>query len=343
MNILFTCAGRRTYLLKYFKEESRKVCASSIIYATDMQLDAPALMAADVRIQVPSVYDDRYMEMTLNICRRYDIDVLISLNDLELPLLAREREKFEMLGVKVIISSPEVIDTCFDKYATAHFIMSIGLRTPLTYVNIDKAKRALQEGKLSFPLVLKPRWGSGSIGIEFVENMKELQEMYVLLERKVNKSILAKASVCGEAILIQEKITGMEYGMDVMNNLRGEFKAVSVKRKLAMRAGETDKAVTVDNTEIRAIGKKLGDSLKHVGNLDCDVLEQDGKYYVLELNPRFGGGYPFSHEAGVNLPLAIINWVQGKEIDPRILEPRYGECYSKCDCLIEVSHDNTII
>lgn len=339
MNILFTCAGRRTYLLKYFKEESRKACASSIIYATDMQLNAPALMAADVRIQVPSVYDDKYMEITLDICRKHDIDVLISLNDLELPLLAREREKFETLGIKVIISSPEVIDICFDKYATARFIMSIGLQTPLTYVNIGEAKWALQEGKLSFPLVLKPRWGSGSIGIEFVGSMEELEEMYVLLERKVKKSILATVSACGEAILIQEKITGKEYGLDVMNNLQGEFQAVSVKCKLAMRAGETDKAVTVDNAEIRAIGKKLGDCLKHVGNLDCDVLEQDGKYYVLELNPRFGGGYPFSHEAGVNLPLAIINWVKGNEIDPKILEPRYGACYSKCDYLIEVSNN----
>ena len=129
--------------------------------------------------------------------------------------------------------------------------------------------------------------------------------------------------------------TACPAGLDIMNDLEGNHVAVSVKRKLAMRAGETDKAVTVDNAEIRQIGAVIGQNLKHIGNLDCDILERDGAFYVLELNPRFGGGYPFSYEAGVNMPKALIEWAQGHEVNPDILKPVYGKTFAKCDYLVE--------
>ena len=225
---------------------------------------------------------------------------------------------------------------CFDKFRTAQYIESLGLNTPKTFINYQEALNAIDKGELSFPLVLKPRWGSGSIGIEFVEDKEEMDIVYHLLLKKVKKSILSKASVGNEFILIQEKISGPEYGLDVMNDLQGNHMAVSVKHKLAMRAGETDKAVTVDNAELRNVGSCLGQNLKHIGNLDCDVLERDGLYYVLELNPRFGGGYPFSQEAGVNMPKAIIEWLKGNQIDISILQPTYGKAFAKCDYLVAV-------
>ena len=234
------------------------------------------------------------------------------------------------------MSPTEIIDICFDKYRTARYVESLGLSTPATYINLAEAKEALAAGRLAFPLVLKPRWGSGSIGIEFVNNLEELSEVYAMLLKKVKKSILATASTGEEYILIQQKIEGQEYGMDVMNDLAGRNRGVSVKKKLAMRAGETDKAQTVNNAEIRAIGMKLGENLHHIGNLDVDVFEKDGKYYVLELNPRFGGGFPFSYEAGVNFPKAIIEWLKGNDIDDSMLIPAYGHTFAKCDYLVEV-------
>ena len=333
MNILFTCAGRRTYLLNYFKEQ---LGDDGLIVATDMQLTAPALTAADIKEQVQPVYADDYIDRTLDICRRYDITALICLNDLELPILAANKQRFEQIGVTLIVSDTTVIDICFDKYRTAKYVESLGLGSPTTFVNYDEALSALQKGTLQFPLVLKPRWGSGSIGIEFVNSLEELEEVYTMLLKKVKQSILANASKGDEYILIQQKIEGQEYGLDVMNDLCGRNRAVSVKKKLAMRAGETDKAQTVDNAEIRAIGRILGENLKHIGNLDVDIFEQDGKYYVLELNPRFGGGFPFSYEAGVNFPKAIIEWLKGNEVDNSILKPKYGLTFAKCDYLVNV-------
>ena len=334
MNILFTCAGRRTYLLKYFKEN---MSAEDKVVATDMQLSAPALQASDVKLQVPAVYDPKYIEITLNICKEQKIDALISLNDLELPILAENKTKFEALGVTVIVSDPEVIDIAFDKYKTAQWVESIGLNAPKTYVTLASAKEALAKGKVAFPLFMKPRWGSGSIGLETIDDMEELDIYYHLLMKKIKKTILATASVGDEYIMIQEKLTGNEFGLDVMNDLEGNNVAVSVKQKLAMRAGETDKAITVDLPEVREMGATIGRNLKHIGNLDVDIMQRaNGDYCVLELNPRFGGGYPFSYEAGANMPKAILQWLKGEKIDAKTLLPEYGKMFAKNDYLMEI-------
>ena len=334
MNILFTCAGRRTYLLKYFKENMN---TGDKVVATDMQLSAPALQAADVKIQVPAVYDPKYVDITLNICKEHNIDALISLNDLELPILAENKAKFEELGVTVIVSDSIVIDICFDKYKTAQWVESLGLNAPKTYITLASAKEALSKGEISFPLFMKPRWGSGSIGLETIDDMEELDIYYHLLMKKIKKTILATASVGEEYIMIQEKLTGKEYGLDVMNDLEGNNVAVSVKQKLAMRAGETDKAITIDLPEVREMGATIGRNLKHIGNLDVDIMQRaNGDYCVLELNPRFGGGFPFSYEAGVNLPKAILKWLLGEDADSAILQPEYGRMFAKNDYLMEI-------
>lgn len=338
MNILFTCAGRRTYLLKYFKEN---MSAEDKVVATDMQLSAPALQVADVKLQVPAVYDPKYIDITLNICKEQNIDALISLNDLELPILAENKAKFESLGVKVIVSDPDVIDIAFDKYKTAQWVESIGLNAPKTYVTLASAKEALSKGDIAFPLFMKPRWGSGSIGLETIDDMEELDIYYHLLMKKIKKTILATASVGDEYIMIQEKLTGKEFGLDVMNDLEGNNVAVSVKQKLAMRAGETDKAITVDIPEVREMGAAIGRNLKHIGNLDVDIMQRaNGDYCVLELNPRFGGGYPFSYEAGANMPKAILQWLKGKKVDVKTLQPEYGKMFAKNDYLMEIKSNS---
>lgn len=334
MNILFTCAGRRTYLLNYFRENLDE---KDTIIATDMQLSAPALQVADIKLQVPTVYDPNYIDITLDICKENHVNALISLNDLELPILASNKAKFEAEGVAVIISDPEVIDVCFDKYKTTQWVESLGLKAPKTYIKLTDAKAALKTGEICFPLFLKPRWGSGSLGLETVEDMEELEVVYGLLFKKIKKSVLATASIGTEYIMIQEELTGDEYGLDVMNNLEGNNVAVSVKKKLAMRAGETDKAITVNMPDVHKIGEIIGCNLKHIGNLDVDIMQRaNGDYCVLELNPRFGGGFPFSYEAGVNLPKAIMMWLRGERVPVEMLQPEYGRMFSKNDWLMEI-------
>ena len=125
------------------------------------------------------------------------------------------------------------------------------------------------------------------------------------------------------AILIQEKIKGDEFGLDIFNDLEGENLSVTVKRKYDMRSGETDIAEVTENSELKAVGKKIAKSLSHIGNLDMDILLSEGKAYIIDMNARFGGGYPFTHNAGVNELEAIIRLCRGKELNDLSVK-KYG-------------------
>lgn len=335
MNILFTCAGRRNYLLNFFKEELK---GEGLVMAADMQLSAPAMAVADRKFIVEAVYAEGYIDSLLNICAKNKVNALISLNDLELPLLSERKAEFEQIGSKVIVADMSAIDIAFDKKKTVEFANSIGIKTPKTFTNLTEALIALEKGELSFPLVVKPRWGSASIGLEFPTNHEELELAHRLLSLRLNRTMLAEASKSDidNAILVQEKIDGIEYGVDVLNDFNGKTIQVYVKEKLAMRAGETDKSALRDKPAIEELGFKIGNGLMHIGNLDCDVFEKDGEYYLLELNPRFGGGYPFTHYSGGNYVKALVSWLKGEEVDFSNFIRKYDVIFSKCDTLINV-------
>lgn len=336
MNILFTCAGRRNYLINYFKVALK---GEGKVFATDMQLTAPALVDADVALQVPAIYSESYIPSLLAIVKEHQIDAVISLNDLELPILSAAKQKIEALGAKVIVSNEEAINIAFDKWITVQFLEKNGLKTPKTHIDFELAKQAIQKGELKFPLVVKPRWGSASIGIDFPEDLVELELAYQLQTIRLKRTILAEASKedIDHAILIQEKIPGFEYGMDVLNDFEGNYIGTFVRQKLQMRSGETDKAISVIDERFEKVGRIIGENLKHIGNLDCDVFEHEGELYVLELNPRFGGGYPFSHEAGNNTAAIYIEWLKGNKDIAKHANYKAGCMFSKCDRLLKVN------
>jgi len=338
MNILITCAGRRNYLVNYFKKALQ---GNGKVVATDAQLNAPALVDADVAIKVPSIYSEDYIDVLLNICSTHQIRAVLSLNDLELPILATNKDKFAAIGVTVLVSDTEVISICFDKWKTSQFLHENGIRCPKTFLTFQDTLNALEAGEVSFPLVIKPRWGSASIGIEFPESLDELKLAYQLLSVRLEKSILATASKedISHAIIFQEKLKGQEYGMDILNDLEGNFVAAFPKKKLSMRAGETDKSVSVADERFTVIAKRISTALKHIGNLDCDVFEGEGGLYILELNPRFGGGYPFTHEAGGNIVKVLVEWLSKRNHIESYLNFKPGLAFSKCDRLMTVPNE----
>lgn len=335
MNILFTCVGRRNYLLNYFRKSFDK---KDKIYATDMSTFAPGMAEADVAILVPSIYDEGYIPEIIAIIKKHNIDALVSLNDLEAPILSAARDKIEGVGCKLLVSSDEVIEITFDKKKTAEFLGSVGLKSPLTFTRAEEFLEAHNKSIVDFPAVIKPRWGSASIGIEFPESMEEFRLVEELSRIKLKKTILFNASSkdLEEAILYQEKIDGAEYGLDILNDFNGNYVGAFARKKLSMRAGETDKAESVIIPELEHIGATISKNLKHIGNLDCDVLERDGQYYVLEMNARFGGGYPFSHEAGAHGTACYVSWLRGENDVSMHLNYKAGEIYSKCDRLIKL-------
>lgn len=334
MNVLLTCAGRRNYLLEYFRAAVSQV---GKVYAADSDPDAPAMLEADEALVVPPIQQPDYVDHLLKVCRQYEIGLVCSLNDLELPVLAPHRERFAQEGTTVVVSSPEVIRTCGDKWVTYVRLTEWGIPTAKTYLSLSNARTALLNGDISFPVVVKPRWGTASIGIEFPADFEELAIAHRLTELRCGRTIIGGMSAADpeRAVLVQELLPGREHGLDVINDLRGRYVTTFAKRKLTMRAGETDRAVTVYDGRLEALGEALGTLLGHVGNLDCDVfVGDDGRIGVLELNPRFGGGYPFSHEAGADVPAALVAWAAGRPAEDGWLSVRPGVATSKCDRLV---------
>ena len=187
---------------------------------------------------------------------------------------------------------------------------------------------------MQFPLFVKPRWGSASLQIFRVDTLEELRFAFRLAQSQLQKTFLkVDEALSSESILIQEGLPGAEFGLDILNDLSGRTEFVYAKRKLGMRAGETDKSELVDCPVLNEIGERIGSALKHIGNLDCDVFYDGEKAVVLELNPRFGGGYPFSHTLGANYPNAILRHY-GLDVEKKEFTTRFGVVVSKHDNLV---------
>ena len=311
MNILFTSVGRRSYLLQYFRQAMER---GDKIYAANSQSLSPAFLYADDCVVTPLIYEKGYIPFLLNYCREKNIDAILSLFDVDLPVLARNRKRFEDIGVKLLVSDAAFIDVCNDKWHTYSFLQKHGFSVPRTYLSSEDVLRDVEAHRMTYPIMVKPRWGMGSIGIYEADDPEELRIFSRKVEKEIATSYLKYESQADQdhAVVFQEKIVGQEYGLDIINDLHGAYQATICKKKYAMRSGETDCAVTVEEPLLEELGSRLGRVSVHIANLDCDVILSGEEPYILEMNARFGGGYPFSHMAGVNLPKAILGWLKGE-------------------------------
>ena len=311
MNILLSAVGRRSYLVKYFQKVVHPL--GGRVYATNTTPDATGFLAADEARIVPPSASSEYVDAMVRLCKEWNVRLLFSLHDWDAPTLARARDAFAAVGTILVMGRPEVLATCLDKYKMVKIMERLGIRCPGTVLSI---KDALD--RLSFPMIVKPRWGQGSLGIFKVNALDELDTAFMFADRKAREF----ASICPEIdqtqpqVVIQEFISAQEFGCDIVNDLSGSFRKAFVKRKFAMRSGETDAAESVDCGEIQEAAKRIAKWSAHLGCMDSDWFFQDGGDPILtELNPRFGGGYPFTHCAGVNVPLACVNWAIGRDDD----------------------------
>lgn len=331
VNILLTCAGRRHYLASYF---SQALGQSGRVVGTDMDLTAPALQACAAAHQVPGVFEAGYLDALKKVILEENIQMVFSLNDLEVGLLAENRAELEQeTGATFYVPPVQTLDTCADKWRTFEFAREIGVAAPETFLTVAGAVQALELERVQFPLIIKPRWGSASIGLHVVETREDLERGVEACRKAVAKSALSSPGA-EDSVIIQEIIQGPEYGVDILYGHQHNYIGFTAKRKLAMRAGETDKAITVPPEPFEGIVSKIAGALPHRGNMDCDILERDGRLYLLELNPRFGGGYPFTHLAGADHVRLLLDDYAGKDLHP--YSYRLGEAFAKCDTLVRV-------
>lgn len=300
MNILILSAGTRNKIVQYFK---RKLRGHGYVVATDMSNLAPAVYEADKFYQVPRMTEPEYIDVIFDICRREEIDAVLSLIDPELSLLAQYQEEFAKIGVTVIGSSYELCERSLDKMEMYRWLTEHGYLCARSYDEKEAFYRDVERGLISYPVFVKPVRGSASIAISKVEDKETIDLLFAHADN----------------LMIQEYLKGQEIGADVyIDMISGKVVSIFTKKKLVMRAGETDKSVSFKDENLFELIEKFATEAGYRGQIDIDIFEIDGKYYISEVNPRFGGGYPHAYECGCNHMEFIVNNLDGKANEKNI-------------------------
>ncbi len=306
MNFLILSCGTRNKVIQYFR---RAFEGRGRIIATDMSRLAPAVYEADQFYITPQMDAPDYLDFILNICRREKIAGVMSLIDPELSILAANKSLFEAVGTRVIGSSYELCEMALDKYCMYQWLKEHGYHCAKSYVDKERFYWDIEEGRITYPVFVKPAKGSASIAVTKAFDKETIE---LLFSRE-------------EGLMVQEFLQGQEIGADIyIDMLSGEIVSIFAKKKLKMRAGETDKAVSFKNRKLFGILEKFVKEAGFQGVIDVDIFEVDGEYYISEVNPRFGGGYPHAYECGCDFMGMILENLSGCENRKRVGEYNKG-------------------
>lgn len=326
MNVLIASAGTRNLVVRAFRET---LAGRGRVIATDASPYAPALYEADRSYIVPRITAPDYIDCLVEICREEHVRGIFSLIDPELSLLAANRDRFAWAGVSVIVSNQDLCDLCLDKYRMYQYLSQKGIRTARCWNSLGAFEQAREDGEVSFPVFVKPQCGSASININHAGNDETVRNLFFNYDD----------------IMVQELMRGQEYGCDVYVDLiSGKCTSLFLKKKLRMRAGETDKSVSVKEDTIFAKIAAFAEESGFRGMIDIDLFHDehgqenessqipDGEWYLSEVNPRFGGGYPHAYACGVNFAQSVLNNLDGIEnpvtigdYEPGIVMMKYCE------------------
>ena len=293
INILILSAGTRNKIVQYFK---KTLGENGNVIATDMSTIAPAIYEADKYYIVPRITEEGYIDIILDICKKENISGVLSLIDPELSLLAENEYKFKAVGTTVIGSSYELCERALDKMQMFEWLRSHGYNCAKSYVDKNEFFADVKTGKANYPVFVKPVRGSASIAISKVFDSETVDLLF-------NHS---------DNLMIQEYLDGQEIGADCyIDLLSGELVSVFTKKKIVMRAGETDKSVSFKDEKLFELIKRFVNESGWRGQIDIDIFEINGEYFISEVNPRFGGGYPHAYECGADHMKLIVNNLNG--------------------------------
>ena len=293
MNYLMLSVGRRGELLKDFRMSMED---GSKIIATDLSPYAPAIYFADKQYLVPRIDDPKYIDTILDICKKEQINAVTTFIDPEIEILAKNRDRFSELGVEVLAPYEETAELCFDKYKMFKHLQSVGVSTVMTWGTLGEFDEARKEGKIDFPVFVKPRTGSGSVGAR----------------RVYSYEILAESMKEDPSLIIQELMDCVDLDADVyIDTITHEAVSAFSKKKVETRIGGASKTISFKDEKLFDFISQIVKSLKFNGPVDMDFFYRDGQYYLSEVNPRFGGAYLHAYGAGVDFIKLIENNLKG--------------------------------
>ena len=300
-NILLCSAGRRCALVKVLKES---LGDKGRIVVADMDNTAPALYFADKCYVVPRVDAKDYIDVILDICKKESIKAITTLIDSEISVQAKNAEKFKELGFLLLAPTMQTADLCFDRYSIYKIMSENNINSIKTYLSYDEASSAIKSKEISFPVFVKPRYGSGSVGSKIVLSFADLEHTLAL----------------SSDLIVQEYVTNTinidtDIYVDCLNT-----RVVSIFAKLLLE----NKIVGAGKT-VSFIDDRLFDMIHDInglfdfaGPIDMDFHLLNGKYFLSDINPRFGGAYVHASGAGVDFVPLIINNINGIENAPNI-------------------------
>ena len=314
-NILITSAGKRVVLVQIFQRTLQDMELDAKVYTTDMRPEmAPAGIVSDGCIPVPRCTADNYIDSLLEICREKKIGVVIPTIDTELLILAENYQRFMDQGVRLAVSDKAFIKVCRDKRLTKDFFLQAGIAVP----------KALDKQHPVFPMFAKPYDGSLSTNIHVIRREEDL-----------SKDILNDPK-----LIFMEYIDPKEYKeftVDMYYGLDGCVKGIVPRERIEIRAGEINKGITRKNGIVTFLRQRLG-VLEGVRGCICLQLfyrDSDGDVKGIEVNPRFGGGFPLSYYAKANYAEYLIReYLLGETVD-------YSEAW--LDRTLMLRYDNDII
>lgn len=292
-NILITAIGKRVQLINHLKKNFN-------IIGIDCGIDNPASRFVNKFYQVPKFSSDNYVNIIIDICKNEEINIIIPLYEKEFTILLDNKELFEGVGTKILLSDKNIINICNDKFNTYKFFVDNNLLTPKSYLKND----IISNYNLSFPMIIKPLDGMGSEGVYKIENQKELDFFRDYIDNPI----------------IQEFVYGVEYTIDVLCDFFGNIISIVPRERIQVRSGEVSKSRTIKNYDIIYKTKGLIEKLNSMGNVigpitvQC-IVNSNNDIYFIEINPRFGGGVPLTFEAGINYGYYILNMIKNKKIE----------------------------
>ena len=300
MNIMILAAGTRNKVVQAFREAFR---GEGTVVAADASPLGPAIYDADKYYLVPPITAPGYIDRILEICRAERISGVLSLIDPELSLLAANEARFREAGVTVIGSSYALCERSLDKYQMYLWLKEHGYACARSWMDRAAFYRAVDAGEISYPVFVKPAKGSASISISKAFD-RETVELLFTHE---------------DGLMVQEFLDGQEIGADVyIDMISGEVVSIFTKKKIKMRAGETDKAVSFKDEKLFSLIERFVGESGFRGQIDIDIFDVGGEYYISEVNPRFGGGYPHAYACGCDHMALILNNLRGMANSPRI-------------------------
>ena len=292
-NVLISSAGRRVGLVRAFRQALEELGLHGQVLAADVSDLSSAFHLSDESFLVPPCTSPEFVPVLLDLCSREQVQLVVPTIDPELPVWADHREAFAQNGTTVAISSPEVIGIGWDKVATNDWLLRNGFPTVRQIIPRDGAI-----GDLSFPIVVKPRNGSAAIGVQIVED-----------------ELTLRAAIRVGDFVAQELAPGIEHTIDVLVDRRGAPLCAVPRRRIEVRAGEVSKGRTVRSQPLIDLASRICAALPGAyGVITVQIFLDDttGETNVIEINPRFGGGFPLAWEAGARFPTWLIQDVLGR-------------------------------